>query len=161
MQPHAYRQNHELGVFKVLIREHRLVAEMFDVLDQLSGADERVPGFEALARELLAHARAEQAIVYARLDGSRELEGEIGRARGQHDRLEVLIAKVRAADPDGDGWALALEELRRAVEAHVDEEEREIIPRAHLVIDDRAVEDLLVSYRYEKDLELTRLDRRH
>jgi hemerythrin superfamily protein len=158
MQIDTHRQNHELGVFAVLIAEHRQVAELFERIDRLDDPESRATVFELLARELLAHSRAEQAIVYDRLDHSRELETEIGRARKQHAHVEHLIAEARDLDPEQDAWARKIEELRRWVEQHVEEEERDIIPRAHLVIDDRTVDELQVAYRYEKDLVLRELD---
>ena len=161
MRPEPYRKNHELGVFALLIEEHRRVAMLFESIDVLADADARNTVFETLARELLAHARAEQAIVYVRLERSRELEHEMERARDQHVRVELLVDEIRKLDPDGPTWTRKVEELRRAVEAHVEEEEREIIPRAHLVIDDNTINDLEVAYKQEKLIELEQLDRRH
>jgi hypothetical protein len=161
MRNEPHRQDHEIGVFAILIDEHRQIADDFEALDRIADADARTAMFERIARELLAHAHAEQAIVYHRLDHSRELEKEIERSAHQHAHIENLIRDIRMHDAAGSAWAVRMEELRRAVEEHIDEEERDVIPRAHLVIDDRAVIELATWYDAEKKLELERLRLHH
>ena len=95
---------------------------------QSAGADSarKTDLAQIICLELAVHASLEEELFYpafARATGEEELVRE---AEREHQEARELINRIQSeADPD----ALVLE-LQRSVEHHVDEERREIFPRA-------------------------------
>jgi hypothetical protein len=145
------RARPERGVLAQLIDEHRRTEAAFEILLTAEGGDRRAT-FAFLARDLLVHAHAEQLIVYRRLAGSDELGAEIDHAIREHAEIEHRIAMIEAMFEDGRDWQAAVEGLRQLVMAHVLEEERDVIPRAHFVLDEQTIEALLDPYLREREI---------
>jgi hemerythrin superfamily protein len=82
--------------------------------------------FQEMSTKLLAHAHAEQEILYTRLESSTSedsrrfaLEGE-----SEHAHVEEQLQKIcGVGDPLRDGWMAELKVLEDLIDHHVDEEE--------------------------------------
>lgn len=139
------------GVLAQLIDEHRRTEAAFEILLESEGEDRRAI-FAYLARDLIVHARAEHEIVYRRLAGSHELAAEIAHANQDHAEIEHRIAAIEGMYEIDRDWRAAVEGLQQVVTAHVAMEERDILPRAHYVLDDQTIEALLDTYLREREL---------
>jgi hypothetical protein len=155
----AFAEIHERGVFAQLIHEHRLVAAMFDIVVSTPATepDDRLASFATLARELIAHSHAEDEIVYEALADSHAVGRRIDQARTEHEEIERMIREIEALGDADEHWLGKVRALQRAVEHHVEIEEQLILPRAHTVLDDRHVDDMLELYRRVRARETAKL----
>ena len=141
----------EMSVFDVLMTEHRDVEALFD---QIEACHEDSPEqardlFTVLYNSLLAHAKAEQAVVYKRLADIKELAPKIEEAKAEHENVEGLLEELRAAQL-GDAWLARLAVLKENVQHHVHEEEHEVFPTAREHVKDDAAKQLAASYLQAK-----------
>ncbi len=126
-------------VFDVLEQDHRLVERLFEQYEQSDDAALA----EQICGELTLHTSLEEQLVYPVLgrdvpDGS-ELEQE---ARGEHNAVGGLIARVRSAGFGSDDTPRLMQEMKTAVEHHVEEEESEIFPKMRASLDEERVDEL-------------------
>jgi hypothetical protein len=147
-QADAFARIRERGVLGQLVHEHRRVAAMFDIVlgTPATEPDARLAKFAILARELLAHAHAEDEVIYEQLAGSDAVGRWIERSRDEHERIEALIHEIERLGDADEHWMNRVEALELAVEHHVDVEEHLVIPRAHVVLDDPQIDRLLEPY---------------
>jgi hypothetical protein len=150
-------------LFGTLIQEHRMTAALLDIVltTPAESPRERVVAFRDAAREILAHLRAEQEVVYAALAGSYELADEIEEAQDAHARIEALIRQIDELGDGGPRWLGRVQALQRTLDAHVRHEEAVVLPGARTVIDPwDHQEDLLATYLRDREMRTRELDER-
>src|SRR5262245_32364937 len=112
------------GILQDLHDDHNEVAELIQRIADADGASERSALFQQMSAKLLAHAYAEQEILYTRMEGSQSqdsrrfaLEG-----KGEHQHVEKQINKICGMDsPMGDAaWMAELKVLEDLIDHHVD-----------------------------------------
>lgn len=111
------------GVLDLIHAEHQEIVALFELVTQLTDADDRRSAFGELKSAFEIHSAAEAETLYAVL---RELEGGgelVGRATEEHERLDDAFDDVSAADPNEAAWTDMVAELRERVERHVAQEE--------------------------------------
>jgi iron-sulfur cluster repair protein YtfE (RIC family) len=111
------------NVLDLLNHDHREVEELFAQFE--STQDHRIA--LQICQELTVHTQVEEEIVYPVLERlDRRLEQE---AEEEHDEAKQLIARIEAMTPDDPQLAPTMQELKSAVQHHVDEEESEAWPK--------------------------------
>ncbi len=95
-----------------------------------------------LADLLVAHAEAEEDVVYpvlerqADAEGEDEVEDEVEHGEEEHAEInEALLAVLEVDDLDGEDFTEALEELGEVVHHHLSEEERNVLNPARDLVD--------------------------
>jgi len=128
----------ERGIFNRLKGEHREVLMMLercastDTSD--SGVRERVDLYERSRAELLAHATAEEEVLYAALEQIGETKPLAVASREQHDRIERILMELDSLAANEPLWIERFHALVEQVEAHVREEEEHLFPAAEQAI---------------------------
>jgi hemerythrin superfamily protein len=127
-----------------------LMASILERRDASDVADirERQRVFELIRENLMAHAKAEETVVYPafeRADGQ-ELVDEVEHSFDDHHRIETLLEELHIDDPGTVAWMTKLEQLHTIVSAHVHEEENVIFPRARQALSDEQFKDLDTRY---------------
>ncbi len=128
----------DASVFDLLSADHRAIRRWFELIDEAEhaslAADRHRRGdlIAQLCGDLTLHLRLEEALVYPALrsalrDGERALLADGER---QHAHAKQLIEVLRDHRPDDPATAMALRDLRGAVEAHVMHEEQRVFPLA-------------------------------
>lgn len=111
----------------ILKDDHDRVKQLFEDFD---GADPQRKG--ALARlicqELKVHAQIEEEILYPTARNAIEDADLVDEAVEEHAEAKQLIARIEAAGGDMSEIDGRVEELRAAIEHHVEEEETEMFP---------------------------------
>lgn len=125
-----------MEIYELLRRDHKAVAEMFKKIENTTELESRGRKdlFSTLRAELLAHAQAEQEVLYSPLlerVGDRDLVLE---AFEEHRSIELMFDEVERCPIDDERWLAKLTVLREIVEHHVEEEEGELfkVARKHL-----------------------------
>jgi hemerythrin superfamily protein len=113
-------------VVELIKNDHREVERLFDLLQKQPAT--RGLNFPILCALLIAHSRAEESEVYpVAKDEAGETE-EVAHSQGEHAEAEHMLEQMTAMDPDSAESATALDELIKAVNHHVEEEESKVLP---------------------------------
>ena len=121
-----------MEIYEILKKDHKAVAEMFKKIEHTTERAQkgRKDLFATLREQLLAHAKAEQEVLYAPLlarvdDRSLTLE-----AFEEHRSIELMFDEVDRCPVDDERWLAKVTVLREIVEHHVEEEEGELFKTA-------------------------------
>ncbi|MDQ3578544.1 MAG: hemerythrin domain-containing protein [Actinomycetota bacterium] len=128
-------------VVALILADHRRFEELFrDLRDR---SNDRAALLKDLAELLVAHAEAEESKVYSALRRYKEIPNdEVDHGAEEHaEGHQALLALMEVSDTASEAWEDKLEELVKAINHHVDEEERTILNDAREnVADDRLAE---------------------
>lgn len=133
-------------LFKRLRGDHRGVAELLEDRGDLEdrSIEERREWFVELRVALLAHAIAEDEVVYAALEAEGgELERLVLASREEHAIVQGLVDGLARLDPAEPRWLAKVKVLADLVEHHVDEEEDTMFGEAQDALDEDTLEELL------------------
>lgn len=111
------------GDWLSLILDHHVAVEAaFGAAKSARGAEARIAAQKKLGILLVAHAGAEETVVYPAM----AVDGESGHARTGYDEQAAVkreMAQLEAIDPTSEEHAEKLEKIREAVAHHMYEEE--------------------------------------
>ena len=114
----------DVDVFTLLKDDHRKVEQLFEQFEQTGDYAVALQ----ICEELTLHATVEEELVYGLYRSN--VDSDSGdEARQEHQHAKDIIARIEALGPEGDGLAEVVQELKVAVEHHVQEEENEMFPR--------------------------------
>ena len=121
-----------MEIYEVLKKDHKAVAEMFKKIEQTSERAQkgRKDLFATLRKQLLAHAKAEQEVLYAPLVERVDERELVLEAFEEHRSIELMFDEVGRCPVDDERWLAKLTVLREIVEHHVEEEEGELFKTA-------------------------------
>ena len=95
--------------------------------------------FEQLKKALQLHARIEEKVFYPVLNKFSETKKLIEESYLEHAQIDGLLGSMSVGSLR---WHDQLAELKRRVEHHTEEEEREIFPRAEKLLGDQVLIEL-------------------
>ncbi|MGP4099495.1 hemerythrin domain-containing protein [Nonomuraea sp. KM90] len=134
-------------VISLIKADHRKVEELFAKLT--GGKGDRRAIVAALHALLTAHARAEEDVIYPRLDAHHGLE--------EHKEAEVLLDALKRAQPGSAEFTNAHALLALSVSHHVQEEESALLPLLARMTDERELRDLGKMFQQRRQQELRAL----
>ena len=126
-------QDSLLGLLK---SDHAKVKALLgQILDSEDGK-ERIRLFREFARELTAHSRAEEKVLYRRMQKSEDGKDEALEGFVEHQVADGLTADLkRARSPAADAWTARCTVLKELLEHHIEEEEGEFFRTARRMFD--------------------------
>jgi hemerythrin superfamily protein len=135
--------------------DHEEVKQLFH--DLTGGSGDKVQTWETLVRALAVHETAEEEILYptVRSKGGDAVKPAVEARLAEEDKAKKVLADMEKLGPNGAGFATQLAELEKAVLAHAEAEEREILPKLKDV-DDGMMRALATAYQAAKALAPTR-----
>lgn len=139
-----------MSIIEMIKRDHDEAREMMQTIALEHDAEEASEDFEELKMALLAHAKSEEEVVYpvlARQDETRELVLE---ARQEHRLAEQMLAELERGDASDEEWRAKFAVLKTNVEHHIQEEEKEILPKMKKVLPKDELEDLAEDFEEAK-----------
>lgn len=139
--PHV-RKDRAMNIYEVLKRDHREIADMLTKLKFDDGSSDRSELFEHLKEALDEHTESEEQLFYTVIEGQEDTEDVIEMAREEHEGAAQLISEMESLDLGSDAWQERLQDLERAVLAHVEMEETEIFDLARVYLDEQEAERL-------------------
>jgi hemerythrin superfamily protein len=121
-------QTAQQDAVRFLSSQHDEIRHLFQTVAESSGESRR-EAFETLVRLLAVHETAEEMVVYPALrdaggEGSRVADARID----EEDRAKKMLADLEKLDPASPEFDQLFREVRVAVEAHAENEEREVFP---------------------------------
>jgi hemerythrin superfamily protein len=116
-----------MDVTRILEKDHRLVEELFDKIEQADG-DERMPLIDELTTSLRGHMALEESIVYPAMEPVTGHE-DVEEGNAEHELARKGLEDVIRLAPDDPGFGAALDAVKAGIKHHVDEEENDIFPK--------------------------------
>jgi hemerythrin-like domain-containing protein len=114
------------GILQDLHNDHSEVDSLMDRIMESGDSAERTTLFDEMKTKLLAHAHAEQEVLYRPLEASQSEASRSFALEGtnEHQILEQQLQKLSSdRDKMGEQWTAELKVLSELVEHHVNEEE--------------------------------------
>src|SRR5437762_8861920 len=114
------------GILQDLHRDHEAVSDLMEQLLKTESGTERTPLFKELMGMLLAHAHAEQNVLYKKMQKSDDEKARSFAFEGtnEHQIVEQQLKQMaRARNKATEQWTAQLTVLRELVNHHVKEEE--------------------------------------
>lgn len=119
----------EARIFDDLKQDHDRQRKMLQNIAGASGK-ERQAQFGALRKELQAHAAAEEESLYATMLGCPDLREDARHSVSEHKEIDDMLGEMVEVDVDADAWAETFARMRHRYLHHIDEEEKEMFPKA-------------------------------
>ncbi|HYE07951.1 MAG TPA: hemerythrin domain-containing protein [Planctomycetota bacterium] len=138
-----------MDLYQLLKDDHRDVESLLDRLAE--GEDFDSDLFQTLRENLLAHAHAEDEIVYAALAQQPDASSLIVESRQDHQALEGLLDELTAGISEDEDWTTKLEDLDQLLAEHVEFEETELIPLAQRLLDEETETHLAERFLARKE----------
>ena len=141
-----------MSILDVLRQDHQEVTRLIDDVLASNNAAERRRMFEEAATKLIAHAEAEDHVLYKPLmeKGGRGRELMMF-AEEEHVLLEGLVRGLRRIDDsDAEPWRRMCTILCNALAHHVDQEETEVFPVARQVFGEAELNRMEQAFQTEK-----------
>jgi hemerythrin superfamily protein len=133
--PRAAGRTSRQDMLKMLAEDHRKVVEMFDRFEKMKDAGD--PDTEAkqmlvevCCAELTVHAQLEEELFYPALRDAIDDMDLLDEAEVEHASAKQLMAELAAMQPDDDLYDAKFTVLGEYVKHHIEEEEKEIFPKA-------------------------------
>jgi uncharacterized protein YecA (UPF0149 family) len=120
---------------ELLQQQHEEIKALYARYEQADDDDEKQALFEEIADSLAAHTTIEERIFYPATYGD-ELEEELKEAVEEHLAVKRELADLLGMTPDEEQFDAKMKVLIEMVDHHVEEEEREILPRAEAQLGD-------------------------
>jgi hypothetical protein len=143
-----------VGILKDLHQDHQEVAELMEQLLKTEEAKERTAIFKELMTKLLAHAHAEQNVLYRKMEKSDDEKTRSFAYEGdnEHHIVEQQFQQMsRARNKASEQWTAQATVLRELVNHHVKEEESTGFSCARSEFDSETLEKLGEQFRKQKD----------
>lgn len=130
-----------MDAFELLKADHKKVAELFDQLDAATG-QAKLDVFDQIKNELELHTHIEETIFYPALEKPEETHDLTLEAYEEHDIVKNLLGQLSKAKSADDEWQAKAKVLRDTVEHHVEEEEKQLFPKAKKALSDQQIQAL-------------------
>ena len=144
----------EGDVIDLILADHRLFEEL---LRQLRDDTNDREGLRSImSRLLIAHAEAEEKVVYPQFRQKRAIDAEEAE-HGSHEHdegHEALLGLLETKDTASEEFSEALKSLSEAVHHHLDEEEREILNPARRDLSDQVRTELGAAFARQRIIQM-------
>jgi hemerythrin-like domain-containing protein len=118
---------------RLLLQDHARINRAFDAY---SNAPTSLDAALIACNEIEVHSTIEEELVYPILRD--EIDGnEADAAEEEHAEAKELVDAIRELEPGDEELPALMQDLMRAMAAHVDHEETSIIPRLHAYLGPR------------------------
>ena len=137
-----------------LQEDHKIFKELTTEACEGSTPAARTAAFKKLKPLLVAHARAEEAVVYAamiKLRKSPDSRDYGNEGNVEHSLVDALLEQISSTRPAGsDLWKARAKVLHELLEHHIDEEEKEVFEELGEHFDDERREQMADDFEARK-----------
>lgn len=115
---------------KLIEEDHKKTMKGIEELEETKGKETaaRKKTWTMLERDLLAHMKGEEEILYPGLQG--DIEDKILEAIEEHQLVKMASSVLNETSADDKRWLAKLKVIKENIEHHVEEEEDEIFDAA-------------------------------
>lgn len=129
---------------KLIKQDHRTVKALFRKFEKATRRSERQKLGEEIIEELSVHAAIEEQLIYPALRARAKRNGEdaVLNALEEHHAVKMVLAELDKMNVDDERYEAKMHVVRGSVEMHIEEEERELLPRLERLFDDEEAEQM-------------------
>jgi hemerythrin superfamily protein len=138
--------------FELLISDHRKVSELFEQIENDDDLSIQENTFARIKQELTVHAEIEETYLYPLVRQYEETEEMTDEALEEHQEVKQLLMELDEISPTHEDWEDMIQELKDAVEHHVEEEENELFPKTKEVLNQETIDQLGTDLQRGKQL---------
>jgi len=133
-------------IVEVIEKDHKKLKTLYKKgLKKDTSFEDKQEIFEQLVLLVTAHSKSEEAVVYAPTCGDPLTKHEAFEGFEEHGLVELLIEEMKSEEND-DRWEAKFMVVCELLDHHVDEEEKEYLPKLKKLFDDRAREEMAAEY---------------
>jgi signal transduction protein with GAF and PtsI domain len=144
-----------MDIYRRLKEDHGKQRGLSAGLIETSGdTSERRRLFDALSKEVEAHAAAEEQTFYAELIGIADGQEKARHSVSEHKEAADLLDELKELDMASGGWLNKFKKLKEELDHHMDEEEAEVFKLAQTLIADKRADELGKEFDKRKQNEL-------
>jgi iron-sulfur cluster repair protein YtfE (RIC family) len=149
----------EARIFEDLKQDHKRQRIMLaEIADSPTEGAQRRARFEALRKELQAHAAAEEESLYATMLGCPDLREDARHSVSEHKEVDDMLGELVEMEVDSSDWEETFAKMRHRYLHHIDEEEREMFPKAAEGLTKEAEQRITQVFEKRKPRELARAE---
>ncbi|MEX1033408.1 MAG: hemerythrin domain-containing protein [Cellvibrionaceae bacterium] len=142
-----------MSIFELIRYDHVTMRGLLHAISATKGDSlERRQLFARLVEEMQTHTVAEEQSLYSALMGWSELTERCRHHVIEHAEADELLQDLEFEDMAHPCWRIKFYRLRHALEQHLDEEERQMLPRAEQLLSRSQAEYLSDIYRSRRSL---------
>jgi len=128
----------QVDAIALLKADHKKVRALLETLDKTDAPARRTKLLGQIETEIKVHARVEEEIFYPafkrKADESEEMK-MFFEAKEEHGLVDIMLPKVKSADPGSDEFGARAKVLKDLVLHHAKEEEKEMFKAAKELFD--------------------------
>jgi hemerythrin superfamily protein len=129
-----------MDAIELLEEQHREVDDLFEEIEEAEASEKREI-FDEIADQLAIHATIEEKHFYPACRDAKT-EDILREALEEHLSVKRLIADLMAMDPGDEQFDAKVTALKEQVQHHVEEERKDLFPKARKLLDKEMLEAL-------------------
>jgi hemerythrin superfamily protein len=138
-------------ILETLQTDHRQVKELLKTILSTDDAKKRGDLFKQFRTELTSHSRAEEKVLYRRMEKSEEGKDDALEGAVEHQVVDRLIEDLsRSRSVGSDKWTARCTVLQELLRHHIDEEEGEFFKIARKFFDRDTLDKMGTAFTAEK-----------
>lgn len=138
-------------ILTALKADHDKVKKLLKTILATEDAKKRSPLFEQFKTELTLHSRAEEKVLYARLEKTEEAKDEALEGAVEHEVADRLVEDLSDTESvESDKWTARCQVLRELLEHHIEEEEGDFFKTARKLFDRQTLDKMGEEFATEK-----------
>ena len=121
----------QIDVIELLERDHRLINDLVEQLDETEDSDEIRRLYLRIVEELSAHEAVEQQIVFPAFHAAfaADADDTLAHRMGEHEEMNEMLAEMRSLAPDGFAFVKRGSALLLEIKGHFLLEEETVFAR--------------------------------
>lgn len=139
-----------MNVIEIIKSDHRKVESLFSEMEKAKSSKKMQELFEQIYTELTVHAKVEELTLYPSMRNYDETHDMVDEAEEEHTEAKVLLEELKSMNPGEPDFKAKIEELKEAVQHHVEEEESEILPSVIDSMDEQEMKELAKEFKSAK-----------
>jgi hemerythrin superfamily protein len=141
-------------IYHLLKKDHREVEQLFQqIMHNRGGAGHsRESLFSKVVQELTPHLEAEEKSFYSVLERHPETKDLMPEAYQEHKEAQQVMKQIQGmSSAMGDGWISKVQELQKAIDHHVKDEEGKIFTASKKALDEKQAQEIGTRFQQEKE----------
>ncbi|OKH32290.1 hemerythrin [[Phormidium ambiguum] IAM M-71] len=139
-----------MNVIELIKSDHRKVESLFSEIEKTEDSKKRQVLFDQIYTELTLHAKVEELTLYPSMRDYDETHDMVDEAEEEHTEAKELLEEIKSMSPSDPNFPAKIEELKEAVQHHVEEEENEILPSVSDSMDEQEMKELAKEFKEAK-----------
>ena len=142
-----------MDILELIKDDHAQAKALLDgILEAKRNAKRRSSLFKHFKTVMTAHSRAEEAVLYHRLEKAKDAKDDALEGAVEHHLVDILLAELGGGrDKSGDKWEARCRVLKEMLEHHMAEEEDAIFALARKLFDAAMLERMGTEFAQEKE----------